>query len=900
MNIYDKVGRLGWYSLLEGTDRQSNGNTWFVNGNSGNAANSADVGQGASWDAPFATVNYAISRCSNNAGDIIIVAASHTETIADTNDSNVSGTVTDEFCVDKSGVTIIGLGSGTRRPTFTLASATDACIDVRAANCTLCNLVFYNTIADNVAMLDAQSTASGLTIENCKFYESAANAEAILQINLTANCDDVTIRGCRFYNVDTNDGGLASIKLEGGSDRLRLIDNVFDGDWNEQIIDADTALSTEVEIIGNVFNNVDAVVCSAIDLHSSSTGIVSNNIIHNCAGGSGGGPISAVGCLVSGNRVAVNEGQNAVEFPGTVGGTKIGNHWYVDSGTGADTNSGTSWADAVATVDTAIGLATASNGDIIHVAAGHAESDMDGTAGQIFDMDKIGISVVGEGSGDARPTFTFTTDTANANVDVTAADCRLENLIFACNVASQAYMVYAHTSADDLIIRNCEFREGGQQPLSAILLGGGDGHADRVIIDNNRIYLPTAGPQDNAIEILYDMTGVEITNNYIMGNFDEAAIEIPAGGNNCQDMIIKNNIIINEQTGIHCIEVEQTALTVTGVCANNILVNDSRGICLRPNILSCYGNIWMPLGGNARPVILEGELTTPGQNFYVDSGHGEAVDDTAHGSSWDFPCATIDYAIALCTANNGDTIHVAPGHEETLDNTHAITIDVVGVTLIGYGKGSDKPLITYDHADGEIAVTVDNFTMKNFRLRPSTDGVTNAIILSAGADNFTIEDCEFGFPETASDEFAKAIISGDASNNMTVNNCKFMAGACAAVAAIDLTTDTDHTVISNCLFTGAYSTAPIMGQTTASTNLDIHHNKFLCTGSTDTFNLVASSTGFVRDNYISVNAATFADALDIGDCFNVNNFMIADADVGGACCDNRYTAAASVTETLDG
>jgi hypothetical protein len=82
--------------------------------------------------------------------------------------------------------------------------------------------------------------------------------------------------------------------------------------------------------------------------------------------------------------------------------------------------------------------------------------------------------------------------------------------------------------------------------------------------------------------------------------------------------------------------------------------------------------------------------------------------------------------------------------------------------------------------------------------------------------------------------------------------------------------------------------------------LDIHHNIFLCTGSTDTFNLVAASTGIVRDNYISVNAATFAAAMDIGNCLNVNNFMIADDDLGGAKCDNRYTAAASVTETADG
>lgn len=239
MRVYDKIMRYGWYGWLEGTDRQDSGNVWFVDGNSGNAANNANNGQGESWSAPFANINYAISRCSNNAGDVIFVAANHTETIADTNGDHVSGTTTDEFCVDKAGVTIIGLGSGTRRPTITLATATDACIDIRAANCALYNLIFYNTIADNVAMLDAQSTADGLVIENCMFHESADDAESILQVNLAANCDDVTIRGCRFHNVANNDGCLAAIKAVGAIIRLRIQDCLFRGDYNEHVVDAD-------------------------------------------------------------------------------------------------------------------------------------------------------------------------------------------------------------------------------------------------------------------------------------------------------------------------------------------------------------------------------------------------------------------------------------------------------------------------------------------------------------------------------------------------------------------------------------------------------------------------------------------------------------------------------------
>ncbi len=86
MRNYDDVLGIGLYGWLEGIDRQGNGNTYFVDGNSGNAANISSGEQGGSWDLPFETVNYAISQCTNGGGDVILVAAGHTETIADTND----------------------------------------------------------------------------------------------------------------------------------------------------------------------------------------------------------------------------------------------------------------------------------------------------------------------------------------------------------------------------------------------------------------------------------------------------------------------------------------------------------------------------------------------------------------------------------------------------------------------------------------------------------------------------------------------------------------------------------------------------------------------------------------------------------------------------------------------
>src|SRR3990167_10072931 len=78
-----------------------------------------------------------------------------------------------------------------------------------------------------------------------------------------------------------------------------------------------------------------------------------------------------------------------------------GTYYFVDSATGNNTNSGKDPNEAVASIDTAIGLCTASKGDIIIVMPGHAET----TTGEIT-ADVIGITILGLGFGRSRPTIT--------------------------------------------------------------------------------------------------------------------------------------------------------------------------------------------------------------------------------------------------------------------------------------------------------------------------------------------------------------------------------------------------------------------------------------------------------------------------------------------------------------
>lgn len=304
-NVYDPAYQYGHYGLLEGTDRQSNGNTFFVD--STNGENTAGGEWGKSWEYPYATVNYAISKCTTGAGDVILVAAAHVETITAT--STASGASTGQFCIDKGDVSIIGMGRGTKRPLFSLTTAAAAGIKVvgTSPNVLLSNLVFktYYT-GGTTAVIAASANCYGLTVENCMFYETANSQEALIGITLAALIEDVTIRGCYFHSIDGG-GNTAAITTAGAAPRLKIYDNWFRGDWSGPVLDLDAAAaSLDIDIHDNVINNVDAAAGLVIGTHADSTGMIYDNRIHT--GLAVDSPISAPKCALFGNEITFAEG----------------------------------------------------------------------------------------------------------------------------------------------------------------------------------------------------------------------------------------------------------------------------------------------------------------------------------------------------------------------------------------------------------------------------------------------------------------------------------------------------------------------------------------------------------------------------------------------------------------
>jgi len=165
------------------------GNVWFVDdsGSNGNA--------GTDSDAPFATIDYAIGRCTANQGDIIFVMPGHAEDIA------AAGGI----ALDVAGVSIIGLGSGSDRPNITF-SATDSTMTITVASCLIQNIVFEAAIADVVTAISLAAGADYTTFIGIETNEGTTPGtyNFVDAITLASGADHLTWKDCTFIGEDTN------------------------------------------------------------------------------------------------------------------------------------------------------------------------------------------------------------------------------------------------------------------------------------------------------------------------------------------------------------------------------------------------------------------------------------------------------------------------------------------------------------------------------------------------------------------------------------------------------------------------------------------------------------------------------------------------------------------------
>ncbi len=217
----------------------------------------------------------------------------------------------------------------------------------------------------------------------------------------------------------------------------------------------------------------------------------------------------------------------------------------------------------------------------------------------------------------------------------------------------------------------------------------------------------------------------------------------------------------------------------------------------------------------------EGDSPNLPDVYYVDSGNGN---DNEDGRDPGFPLATIDAAVNKCTASQGDVILVQPGHAETLATQ--ISLDVIGVSIIGIGEGTLRPQLTIAAAIDGIDIGAANCSVENIGFAVSTAGALSQINIDAA--DATVRGVHFACG--ASDLLGTITItaSGEVA---TIEDCTVIVTADGPDEWILIEGVVDRTLIQRNFVVGsdgtnAFDVAIINADAVAATNTTVIDNNF--------------------------------------------------------------------------
>lgn len=240
------------------------GNVFWVDSGSGSDGNKGTQKR------PFATIDYAIGRCTASNGDIIMVMPGHTETI----------TAASAIDLDVAGISLIGIGNGSLMPQVVFNHA-DATVAVGADNCTIKGMRFTSSITSVTVGINIEADVDYTVIENCVFDVDATGTDEFNHaIRMVDGNVGTKIRNNTFHQG--LGGAVAAVHMDADTSYTEIVGNYITGDYSTACIAGDTTLSTNLLVQGNkLFQGIGGNIGTepGIELLTGTTGVIADNYI---------------------------------------------------------------------------------------------------------------------------------------------------------------------------------------------------------------------------------------------------------------------------------------------------------------------------------------------------------------------------------------------------------------------------------------------------------------------------------------------------------------------------------------------------------------------------------------------------------------------------------------------
>jgi hypothetical protein len=248
----------------------------FYVGTAAQLASLGDAGAGIAGRL-YSSVNAALAVTVSGRGDIIYCLPGYTESIAGANAWS-NGTASD--------VSIVGMGHGTNRPTFTW-TATTSQIAITNANFAIQNCILNLAGTASTSTVKAiVSTAAGTVIDSCYIIAGAAGGAQVATIAIEYGTGaDKAVFSNNEMNSPTDAANVSCLKIVAAIDRFRMFSNIIDVGMSATTngVVTMTVAPTNVRIGGpgplrNILRNGIASSTKALVGITAATGYVENNL----------------------------------------------------------------------------------------------------------------------------------------------------------------------------------------------------------------------------------------------------------------------------------------------------------------------------------------------------------------------------------------------------------------------------------------------------------------------------------------------------------------------------------------------------------------------------------------------------------------------------------------------
>lgn len=262
-----------------------------------------------------------------------------------------------------------------------------------------------------------------------------------------------------------------------------------------------------------------------------------------------------------------------------------------------------------------------------------------------------------------------------------------------------------------------------------------------------------------------------------------------------------------------------------------------------------YGGSDLVLGG-----VLHLNTSPLGRDFYVMSA---AQQTFLKGDQRSRSFTTVNAALNACTAGRYDRVFLVEGFTDTIAAADGWSNLKAGTRIIGLGRGSQRPIITWTVAGSTALLSKADVSLENLilQMEPTTGTVNVAAPITVSAAGNAIVGCRINCGTDANNKVTIGITTTAGATDFTFD-ANFVKGAALATMTTFLRlVGTDNSVITNNRITcgtTAAAVGPIQELTTACTNLFIDNNVVHNNAASSTACItaaLAATTGTISRNY---------------------------------------------------